>query len=105
MTKQASPDNKRRSIARQTCYAINIELTSASATAYQPSASPEYWASGINDWLAMFQLACCNPEVQRFRIANTSPTPASMMATEVGSGVAVGTAVNVNKPSSGVGDA
>jgi hypothetical protein len=34
--------------------AINIKLTSASATVYQPSASPEYWASGITDWFQTY---------------------------------------------------
>jgi hypothetical protein len=42
------------------------------------------------------QLACCKPDPQRFRIANTSPTPDIMSATELGSGVA--TAVNVKVP-------
>ena len=42
------------------------------------------------------QLACCKPDPQRFRIANTSPTVDSMSARELGSGVA--TAVNVKVP-------
>jgi hypothetical protein len=41
----------------------------------------------------LYQLACCKPE-ERFRIANTSPTPASIKATELGSGVATGVKVN-----------
>jgi len=43
----------------------------------------------------LYQLACRNPEVERFRIPNTSPTPASMRATELGSGVATGVKVNI----------
>jgi len=41
----------------------------------------------VNQYLC--QLAGCNPEVQRFRIANINPTPASMKASELGSGAAV----------------
>jgi len=37
----------------------------------------------------LYQLACCKPE-ERFRIANTSPTPSNMRANELGSGVATG---------------
>ena len=34
--------------------AITVTLTSASALAYQPTASPEYWTNGITDWLAVY---------------------------------------------------
>ena len=52
----------------------------------------------VNQYL--YQLAGCNPEVQRFRIANTSPTPDSRRARELGSGVA--TAAKVRDPDSQV---
>jgi len=51
----------------------------------------------LNQYL--YQLACCKPD-KRFRIANTSPTPASVSASELGSGVA--TAAKVRDPDSQV---
>jgi len=34
--------------------AIRIEMTSASAKAYQPTITDVFWSKGINDWLATF---------------------------------------------------
>lgn len=40
--------------AQNALLAINVQLTSASAQAYQPTATAQFWSNGITDWLATY---------------------------------------------------
>jgi hypothetical protein len=40
--------------AQKALLAIRIEITPASAQAYQPTATAVYWTQGIADWLAIY---------------------------------------------------
>jgi len=41
--------------AQKMLLAINVQLTAASAQAYQPSATAVFWSTGITDWKEVYR--------------------------------------------------